>query len=173
MYRLVLLAVGSAIAMFVAAQLALSRHTTAPGEADSKPAIRAMKASTNPPESGDETEIARDPSGQFHLRARVNGQDARFLIDTGADVVALTVEQARGLGLDFNPDAFEPIGRSASGQARGVRVHLDRFQLGDDEFHNVDAVILEGLETNLLGQSLLRRLGKVELRGDRMVIRHS
>ena len=54
-----------------------------------------------------------------------------------------------------------------------MRVQLDRFQLGDEEFHNVDAIVLEGLETNLLGQSLLRRLGKVELRGDHMVIRHS
>ena len=170
MYRLVLLAVGSAIAMFVAAQLTLSRH---PAATQAKPAIHALAASAGHAGSGEETEIARDESGQFHLTAQVNGQDARFLIDTGADVVALTPEDARGLGVDFDPDAFEPIARSASGTARGMRVQLDRFQLGDEEFHDVDAIVLEGLETNLLGQSLLRRLGKVELRGDRMVIRHS
>ena len=38
------------------------------------------------------------------------------------------------------------------------------------EVRNVDAVVVEGLPTNLLGQSVLRRLGKVELSGDRMVI---
>ena len=173
MYRLVLLAVGSAIAMLVATQLALSPRPAASGEADGKSAVHALAASVKHSDNSEETEIARDESGQFHLTAQVNGRDARFLVDTGADLVALTVEDARSLGVDFDPDAFEPIARSASGTARGARVQLDRLQLGDEEFHNVDAIVLEGLETNLLGQSLLRQLGKVELRGDRMVIRHS
>jgi len=173
MYRLVLFAVGSAIAMFIAAQVLLSGQPAVSGKADDKPALTALAVSAKPAASSEQTEIARDESGQFHLTAQVNGQDARFLVDTGADVVALTVEDARTLGVDFDANMFEPIARSASGVAKGARVQLDRFRLGDEEFHNVDAIVLEGLETNLLGQSLLRRLGKVELRGDRMVIRHS
>ena len=173
MYRLLLLAVGSAFAMFIAAQVLLSGHSAASGEANGKAAVHALAVRETRPVSSEKTVIARDESGQFHLTARVNGQDARFLVDTGADLVALTVDDARKLGVDFDPDAFEPIARSASGTAKGAIVQLDRFQLGDEEFHNVDAIVLEGLETNLLGQSLLRRLGKVEMRGDRMVIRHS
>ena len=173
MYRLVFLAVGSAIAMFVAAQLMLSPRPSAVGRASDKSDLHTVTASKPHSGSDEQTEIARDETGQFRLTAQVNGQDARFLVDTGADMVALTVEDAKNLGVDFNPDSFEPIGRSASGVARGAVVQLDRFQLGDAEFRNVEAIVLEGLETNLLGQSLLRRLGKVEMRGDRMVIRHS
>jgi len=173
MYKIVLLAVGSAIVMFVAAQLLMSPRRVAADEAHGKAELHALAASTNRSDDGEETQIARDESGQFRLTAQVNGQDARFLVDTGADMVALTVEDARNLGIDVDPESFEPIGRSASGVARGAVVRIDRFQLGDAEFHDVDAIVLEGLGTNLLGQSLLRRLGKVELRGDRMVIRHS
>lgn len=173
MYKLVLLALGSAIAMFVAAQLMMSPRQAAAGEANGKSGVHALAASARRSASDEQTEIARDETGQFRLTAQVNGQDARFLVDTGADMVALTVEDARNLGIDFEPENFEPIGRSASGVARGAVVHLDRFQLGDEEFRDVDAIVLEGLGTNLLGQSLLRRLGKVEMHGDRMVIRHS
>ena len=173
MYRLVFLALGAVIAMLVIAQLMMAPRPAASGEANGRPAAHALAASTLHSASDEQTEIARDESGQFHLTAQVNGQDARFLVDTGADMVALTVEDARNLGIDFDPEEFEPIGRSASGVARGTVVHIDRFQLGEEEFRDVDAIVLEGLGTNLLGQSLLRRLGKVEMRGDRMVIRHS
>ena len=173
MYRLVLLAVGSAIAMLIAAQVLLSGRTAASGEVKGEAAVHALAVRETVPASSEQTVIARDESGQFHLTARVNGQDARFLVDTGADLVALTIDDAHNLGVDFDPDAFEPIARSASGTAKGAIVRLDRFQLGDEEFHNVDAIVLEGLQTNLLGQSMLRRLGRIELRGDRMVIRHS
>ncbi|MEO6716493.1 MAG: TIGR02281 family clan AA aspartic protease [Novosphingobium sp.] len=173
MYRLIFLAVGSAIAMFVAAQLVLSPRQVAADQASGKSTVNAMAASARHSDNSEETEIARDATGQFHLTAQVNGRDARFLVDTGADLVALTVDDAKDLGVDFDPDSFEPIGRSASGVARGAVVKLDRFQVGEEEFRDVDAIVLEGLETNLLGQSLLRRLGKVEMRGDRMVLRHS
>jgi aspartyl protease family protein len=178
MYKLVFLAVGSAIAMVVAAQLMMSPRGAAAdgaaaGGANGKSEVRSMAAGADHSDDGEETRIARDQTGQFRLTAQVNGQDARFLVDTGADMVALTVEDARDLGLDFDPENFQPIGRSASGVAMGAVVHIDRFQLGDAEFRDVDAIVLEGLGTNLLGQSLLRRLGKVEMRGDHMVIRHS
>ena len=173
MYKLVLLAVGSAIAMLVTAQLMMSPRTAAPGEMNGKSGVHALAARSGHSDDGEETRIARDESGQFRLTAQVNGQDARFLVDTGADMVALTVEDAKSLGIDVDPNSFEPIGRSASGVAKGAVVQIDRFQLGDEEFRDVDAIVLEGLGTNLLGQSMLRRLGKVEMHGDRMVIRHS
>jgi len=122
--------------------------------------------------TGEETVIERDRSGQFHLQARVNGEETRFLIDTGADVVALTTADAERIGVNVMSEDFRPIVRTASGTGNGARVQLDRLELGDEEFHDVGAVVVEGLEVNLLGQSVLRRLGKVELQDDRMVIEH-
>ena len=118
------------------------------------------------------TVLRRDGSGQFHMTARVNGSDTRFLVDTGADVVALTTSDAEAMGIELAEEDFLPIMRTASGTGYGAPVTLDRIEIGETEFRNVEAVVIRGLGTNLLGQSVLRRLGKVELQGDRMILRH-
>ncbi|MGE3690574.1 MAG: TIGR02281 family clan AA aspartic protease [Novosphingobium sp.] len=122
--------------------------------------------------SGDETTIRRDGSGRFFLTAQANGRDARFLIDTGADIVALTLEEAEDLGVKFDKTSFEAITQTASGVGMGQHVTIDQLMIADHEFRNVDAVVIEGLQTNLLGQSMIRQLGNVEMREDTMVIRH-
>lgn len=117
--------------------------------------------------------LERDMSGQFHLTAAVNGDDTRFLVDTGADVVALTESTAERLGILPDRSEFQPVMQTASGVGYGARITIDSIEIGGSEFRNVEAVVVDGLGTNLLGQSVLRQFGKVELQGDRMVIRHS
>ncbi|NOU02416.1 MAG: retroviral-like aspartic protease family protein, partial [Novosphingobium sp.] len=68
---------------------------------------------------------------------------------------------------------FQPVMQTASGVGYGARITIDSIEIGGSEFRNVEAVVVDGLGTNLLGQSVLRQFGKVELQGDRMVIRHS
>ena len=115
--------------------------------------------------------LQRDGSGQFHLSAQVEGQDTDFLVDTGADIVALTVDEAGRLGHPVDPADFVPMMQTASGTGNGTLIHLDRLEVAGAEFHDIDAVVLDGLPVNLLGQSVLAKLGQVSLEGDRMVIR--
>jgi len=168
MQRLVVPTLMLVLAMFAGAQFLRSSAEVVTGQ-QPRPSSAAAEPSGF---AGDETVLERDSSGQFHLPARVNGEDARFIVDTGADIVALAPAEAERLGIDVAADDFQPILRTASGIARGAPVRLDRLELGDEEFRDVGAVVVEGLATNLLGQSVLRRLGRVELRGDRMVIEH-
>jgi aspartyl protease family protein len=119
---------------------------------------------------GGEMVLDRDGSGQFHLSADVDGQPVEFLVDTGADIVALTVEEAERLGLEVDPESFAPVGQTASGVGNGQVVSLDRLEVAGSEFRDVDAGVMEGLGTNLLGQSILRQLCGVTLEGDQMVI---
>lgn len=116
------------------------------------------------------TEIRRDASGQFHISGQVNGEETQFLIDTGADVVALTIDDAARMGIDADPASFEPIMQTASGQANGMRINIERLAVAGGEYENVEAVVVEGLSVNLLGQSALRQMGRVELHGDKLVI---
>ena len=44
------------------------------------------------------------------------------------------------------------------------------LRLGERELTNVEAVVVRELPVNLLGQNVLRKLGQVNLQGDRMVI---
>ena len=171
------LLISTFVAVFV--MMAFALHLQAPSAVtpNAAPSSSPTPIATGAPPShfsnGSETEIHRDSAGHFRLDVAVNGQDANFLIDTGADVVALTVADAERLGLQFDRNSFQPIGHTASGVGYGTRLKLDRLVVGGHELDNVDAVVMDGLSTNLLGQSALRRLGKVELQGDVMVIRES
>ena len=164
MHRLYIMALSAIGAM------ALLAAFFAPGSGEAKlEAAAATKLAADP--DGEALQLRRDSSGQFHLNAAVNGSDVEFLVDTGADVVALTEEEAQGLGLGLSPSDFEPMMQTASGVANGARVRLDEIEVAGMALHDVDAVVVQGLGTNLLGQSVLRQLGGVELKGDKMIIR--
>ena len=67
-----------------------------------------------------ETVLERDANGHFYTHAKVNDSDlVHFVVDTGATVVALTVEDARRLGIPVNPSEFTVVGEGASGFVRG------------------------------------------------------
>ena len=155
----------------------LSPHEAVPVKPDGAGPAVAMVGSPGPGAvsgtgAGDDAMVLqRDGSGQFHLTAQVDGQDTSFLVDTGADMVALTVEAAEGLGYPVDPEKFVPMMQTASGTGNGTIVHLDRLEVAGAEFHDIDAVVMEGLPVNLLGQTILSQLGQVSLEGDRMVIR--
>ena len=119
-----------------------------------------------------ETEIEREGNGHFYVDAEVNDEQlVRFMVDTGASTVALTVEDAERLGVPFSRDNFEVIGTGASGEVRGQLIKLDRVSIGGKEARNVRGAVLEGLDISLLGQSYLSRLSGVEISGDTMTLR--
>jgi aspartyl protease family protein len=115
--------------------------------------------------------LNRDGSGQFTLRADVNGSEVEFLVDTGADMIALTEEEAANLGILPDEEEFQPTMQTASGTGYGAPVVLDEVEIAGQRLHDVEAVVVKDLGTNLLGQSALRQLGGIELKGDKMVIK--
>jgi clan AA aspartic protease (TIGR02281 family) len=169
MHRLLAIAVTAILGFSALAMLATGMH----GASSDEPLVVASAdAGTTSAVSGEGGlfRIERDGSGQFRVDAFANGEDARFLVDTGADIVAFGPDEAERLGIEFDPASFAPIGRSASGTARGVMARLDRLELGGREFRDIDVAVIDGLHTNLLGQNLLRQMGRVSISGDRMTI---
>ena len=101
----------------------------------------------------------------------VNDRPIRFLVDTGANGVALTGDDARAAGIFWSPTDLEPVARGASGPVEGVRMTIDTIELGDHEIRDFNAVIVpQGLPVSLLGQSFLSRMDAMRIEGDRMVI---
>ena len=102
--------------------------------------------------------LAADTRGHFVADGQVNGGSVRFLVDTGATLVALPASEARRLGIDYEKGA-----RGYSSTAGGVvpvyRVKLDSVSVGDILLLGVDAVVLEGpgMDVSLLGMSFLNR----------------
>ena len=166
MYRLYLIALLAVGTMCLAAVFLVPS-----GESASETPVVAASGKPAAKRETDALLLRRDKSGQFHLQATVNGSSVTFLVDTGADILALTEDEAADLNLNLSPDDFQPVMQTASGVGYGAPVKLDEVELAGVTLHDVDAVVVRGLSVNLLGQSVLRQLGGVELKGDSMVIR--
>ena len=166
MYRLYIMALAAVGMMCLVAVFVAPRPSAAP--------VTLASASAKPQRPGaSATEallLQRDSSGQFHLEASVNGAPVEFLVDTGADVVALTEQEALNLGLNVSEGDFQPVMKTASGVGYGAQIKLDELEVAGERLREVDAVVVKGLAVNLLGQSALRKLGSVQLKGDSMII---
>jgi aspartyl protease family protein len=119
-----------------------------------------------------EVVLTRGSTGHFFTDARINGKGSvKFMVDTGASVVALTVQDATRLGIPFNPADFEDVGEGASGPVRGQVVTLESVDVGGIRSKHVRAMILEGSNLSLLGQSFLSHVDHVEISGDYLALR--
>jgi aspartyl protease family protein len=119
-----------------------------------------------------ETLLERQSNGHFYTHARINDKElVHFVVDTGATVVVLTVDDARRLGIPVNPAEFEVVGEGASGPVRGQDIMLDSVEVDGKRVENVPAAVLEGSNLSLLGQAYLSRMGQVQMSGDYMVLK--
>jgi aspartyl protease family protein len=115
--------------------------------------------------------INRAADGLFYIIGHVNGQAVRFLIDTGANIVVLTPNDARRLGIGAgSPNGAASSIETATGQSQMKRVVLDHVAVGGHSLENVDAAVLgNGLKVSLLGQNMLAELGPVTFSRDAVV----
>ncbi|MGZ8359775.1 MAG: retropepsin-like aspartic protease family protein [Allosphingosinicella sp.] len=114
-------------------------------------------------------ELKRSPDGHFYAVAQVNGARIRFMVDTGASIVALTPDDARRAGISLGSDRATV--RGVGGDVEVIPVTIDRIAIGPLAARRVSGAVAEDLPISLLGQSFLSRADAVEIRGDRMVLR--
>jgi aspartyl protease family protein len=120
---------------------------------------------------GKQIVLTAQSGGHFHANGAINGQSVRFMVDTGATGIALTRDDARRAGLAVSAGMFDVVAEGASGEVKGEWVTLDSVKLGREEAMQVPAVILDGGQQSLLGQSFLQQFSSVEIKGDRMLLR--
>lgn len=117
----------------------------------------------------DETESVKptvtlwaDPSGFFFADGRINDRVIRFLIDTGANTVAMSEETARSIGLDLSDGRPGKV-QTASGVANILGVQLDSVSVGPITVRDVTAGVIPGEfpQVPLLGMSFLNQLDMV------------
>ena len=116
-------------------------------------------------------ELSRESDGHFYAEVRINGAPIRMLVDTGASGIALSREDAQMAGLATSIGMNDVVGKGADGDVRGQYVVLDRVELGPMSAAGLNAVVLNGGEQSLLGQSFLRKFGKVQIEDDKMMLR--
>lgn len=116
--------------------------------------------------------IDKELDGHFWTRADVSGTQVKFMVDTGASIVALTYFDAQRLGLKPEELDFDSEIRTAGGVTYGAPVTLASIRIGRVEIEDVPAVILRTeLEQSLLGMTFLGELHSYEVRQGQMIIR--
>ena len=102
--------------------------------------------------------IAASGGGHFIASGQVNGYPVRFMVDTGATLVAIPTAEAKRLGIDYEKGT-----RGYSSTAGGIvpvfRVKLDSVSVGGITLLGVEASVLDapGMDFLLLGNSFLSR----------------
>ena len=111
--------------------------------------------------------------GQFWTDARVNNGYVKFLVDTGASSVALTLDDAKKAGIRTRELTYNVPISTAGGQNMAAFVELKSLSVGAITIRNVRALVVpEGLHVSLLGMSYLGQLQKVEATPNALLLRY-
>lgn len=99
-----------------------------------------------------------DSQGHFSADGAINGVPMRFLVNTGATVVAMDRDDARRAAIDLS--RATPIAvHTANGIVRAWKVRLTSVKLGGVTLSNVEAAVMEAdMPHVLLGMSFLNRM---------------
>ncbi|WP_349371174.1 TIGR02281 family clan AA aspartic protease [Salinarimonas sp.] len=120
-----------------------------------------------------EVSVRRGFDGAFVLTGEANGEELRFIFDTGANIVVLTAEAAERLGYGPGDLSYTAPVFTANGRTLAAPITLETLAVGDIVERRVRALVARPgqLPENLLGMTFLDRLDGYEVRRDELVLR--
>lgn len=128
----------------------------------------AQLGATRPAPAAREIVMTAGSGGHFAPAGAINGKAVRFIVDTGATLVAMGRDEAQRLGVDLS-SARSGVSQTANGPVAVQIVTLNRVRVGEVEVSNVGAVVMpQALPYVLLGNSFLSRF---QMRRDNDVMR--
>ena len=121
--------------------------------------------------------IMEEYNGVYRIPCSVNGAKMKFVFDTGASTVCLSMAMAEYL-LDNDYIKKEDIkGTGTSTVADGrivnhVVINLNDIEIQGMHLYDVKAVVVEGQKAPLLmGQTAIQKLGAIEINGNKLTIK--
>ncbi|MFO1147147.1 MAG: TIGR02281 family clan AA aspartic protease [Alsobacter sp.] len=133
------------------------------------PARGATPAPAKPAEASGESRgmmvLPEDGRGHFLAPAFMNGIMIQTVVDTGASVIALSLEDAARAGIFPNAGDYKVSLATANGVLAVAPVTLREVRLGGIVQRDVEAVVLPAgkLKVSLLGMSFLRRFSAMQV----------
>ena len=107
--------------------------------------------------------------GVRYIWIEVNGIKLRFIFDTGASNICISISEASVLYRQGTLTEDDIIGneefQDATGRiSEGTKVNLKKVKVGDNILENVEATVMDNIDAPLLlGQSVLERFGNIEI----------
>jgi len=116
--------------------------------------------------------IARSQDGHFYVNVRTpQGQDVRFLVDTGASDIALTKDAAQKFGFSLANLKYTQKYSTANGVSYAAPVRIKKLTIGKKAFYNQGAHITSGgLDVPLLGMSVIGEFDHFKITQDMLIL---
>ena len=117
-----------------------------------------------------------EDGGNCYVRCQINGLPMRFVFDTGASVVSMSMVEASFMMKNGYLTSRDVVGSQRFSDAQGnvnegTVVNLRKVHFGDVELENVRASVVRNQKAPLLlGQSVLSRIGKIEIDNQKKMI---
>lgn len=114
--------------------------------------------------------------GVYTVPCKINGLPLKFIFDTGASDVSISLTEAMFMlknGYLQKEDIGEEIYFSiANGDvSKGTKINIREVEFGGLKLYNIDASIVhENSAPLLLGQSVIEKLGKIQIEGTELTI---
>ena len=130
--------------------------------------IPAYAISTTP----HEMTVTRSADGGFYILGQINGAPVRFVIDTGANGVLLSPDDAKRAGMDVDKLKYAAPAETANGVGYMAPIILPQLEVGEMKLSSVQAAVNKApMSSSLLGMAFLRQLDSVEIRGDTLTLK--
>lgn len=117
-------------------------------------------------------------NGVYTTPCIVNGLRLRFIFDTGASNVCISLSEAVFMLKNGYLEESDIHGSSLTQIANGelienTKINLKEIEISGIKIRNVEALIIHNLSAPLLlGQTAIQKLGKIQIEGDELVIYH-
>jgi aspartyl protease family protein len=122
-----------------------------------------------PVTEGRVTRIPMAIDGHFWVHAKLNGENVRFLVDSGATMTTIDRQTARDSGVKVSPRADEYV-RTGNGIIRVARGRADELTVGDIVRKDVGLQVADNDDLNVLGMNYLSTLSRWGVEGRWLIL---
>jgi aspartyl protease family protein len=107
--------------------------------------------------------------GHFWVTAKLNGQNVKFLVDSGATMTTIDRDTARKTGVEVSPRADQFV-RTGNGIIRVSSGTANELQVGGITRENVGLQVADNDDLNVLGMNFLSSLSRWGVEGRWLVL---
>ncbi|WP_370308931.1 retropepsin-like aspartic protease family protein [Sphingobium abikonense] len=133
--------------------------------ADAPPALPQTQT------EGQSLRIPVADDGHYWVEGRINGAPARFLIDSGATITALSEATARASGLNYDVGAPGLVMNTANGRVEARRSSIPTLAIGPIRASDLPVVVSPAFgDVNVIGMNMLSRLKSWGVQNGEMVL---
>jgi aspartyl protease family protein len=119
-----------------------------------------------------EMTVTASADGGFYIQGQIHGAPVRFVIDTGANGVLLSPDDAKRAGIDVDTLKYIAPAETANGVGYYAPILLPKLAVGQLTLSAVPTAVNKApMSSSLLGMAFLRQMDSVQIHGDQLTLK--